>query len=94
MVFAISSLFVPYNLFDPPRLALVPLQMYPTAVLSHPLLFLLFCQAHCLSRRFLLLAPKDKDHYNPIMDLEKSLYTLIECTLALSTILNSNSNPI
>ncbi|KAG6874167.1 hypothetical protein C0995_005585 [Termitomyces sp. Mi166 len=31
--------------------------------------------------RFILLAPKDKDHYNPIMDLEKSLYTIIECYL-------------
>ncbi|KIM48470.1 hypothetical protein M413DRAFT_36140, partial [Hebeloma cylindrosporum] len=28
--------------------------------------------------RFILLAPKDKDHYNPIMDLEKSLYTIVE----------------
>ncbi|KAJ7177719.1 hypothetical protein C8R46DRAFT_874720, partial [Mycena filopes] len=31
------------------------------------------------SERFILLAPKDKDHYNPIMDVEKSLYTIIEC---------------
>ncbi|KAG5351773.1 Histone-lysine N-methyltransferase, H3 lysine-79 specific [Termitomyces sp. T112] len=31
--------------------------------------------------QFILLAPKDKDHYNPIMDLEKSLYTIIECYL-------------
>ncbi|KAF8198985.1 histone-lysine N-methyltransferase [Pholiota molesta] len=29
--------------------------------------------------RFILLAPKDKDHYNPIMDLERSLYTIVEC---------------
>ncbi|KAF7367455.1 Histone-lysine N-methyltransferase, H3 lysine-79 specific [Mycena sanguinolenta] len=28
---------------------------------------------------FILLAPKDKDHYNPIMDVEKTLYTIIEC---------------
>ncbi|KAF9478541.1 DOT1-domain-containing protein [Pholiota conissans] len=28
---------------------------------------------------FILLAPKDKDHYNPIMDLERSLYTIVEC---------------
>ncbi|KXN84824.1 Histone-lysine N-methyltransferase, H3 lysine-79 specific [Leucoagaricus sp. SymC.cos] len=27
--------------------------------------------------RFLLLAPKDKDHYNPIMDLEKTLLTIV-----------------
>lgn len=32
--------------------------------------------------RFILLAPKDKDHYNPIMDLEKSLYTIVECKLS------------
>ncbi|RDB28649.1 Histone-lysine N-methyltransferase, H3 lysine-79 specific [Hypsizygus marmoreus] len=31
--------------------------------------------------RFVLLAPKDKDHYNPIMDLEKSLFTIVECYL-------------
>ena len=29
--------------------------------------------------RFILLAPKDKDHYNPIMDLEKSLLTIVKC---------------
>ncbi|KAJ4485366.1 DOT1-domain-containing protein [Lentinula aciculospora] len=28
--------------------------------------------------RFILLAPKDKDHYNPIMDLEKTLYTIVD----------------
>ncbi|CAA7264669.1 unnamed protein product [Cyclocybe aegerita] len=33
------------------------------------------------SERFILLAPKDKDHYNPIMDLERSLYTIVECCL-------------
>lgn len=32
-----------------------------------------------LLSRFILLAPKDKDHYNPIMDVEKTLYTIIEC---------------
>ncbi|KAG6816266.1 hypothetical protein H0H87_007347 [Tephrocybe sp. NHM501043] len=31
--------------------------------------------------RFILLAPKDKDHYNPVMDLERSLYTIIDCYL-------------
>ncbi|KDR84720.1 hypothetical protein GALMADRAFT_233024 [Galerina marginata CBS 339.88] len=31
------------------------------------------------SERFILLAPKDKDHYNPIMDLERTLFTIIEC---------------
>ncbi|KDQ54976.1 hypothetical protein JAAARDRAFT_134579 [Jaapia argillacea MUCL 33604] len=33
------------------------------------------------SEKFILLAPKDKDHYNPIMCLEKTLYTIIECYL-------------
>ncbi|KAJ6519203.1 histone-lysine N-methyltransferase [Mycena sanguinolenta] len=33
------------------------------------------------SERFILLAPKDKDHYNPIMDVEKTLYTIVECYL-------------
>ncbi|PIL29975.1 hypothetical protein GSI_07886 [Ganoderma sinense ZZ0214-1] len=28
--------------------------------------------------RFILLAPKDKDHYNPIMCLESTLYTIIQ----------------
>ncbi|KAK0465647.1 S-adenosyl-L-methionine-dependent methyltransferase [Armillaria novae-zelandiae] len=27
------------------------------------------------------LEPKDKDHYNPIMDLERSLYTIVDCYL-------------
>lgn len=30
---------------------------------------------------FILLEPKDKDHYNPIMDLERSLYTMVDCYL-------------
>ncbi|KAF8640919.1 hypothetical protein AX17_000567 [Amanita inopinata Kibby_2008] len=33
------------------------------------------------SERFILLAPKDKDHYNPILDLEQTLYTIIDCYL-------------
>ncbi|KAK1231301.1 Nucleosomal histone H3-Lys79 methylase [Marasmius sp. AFHP31] len=28
--------------------------------------------------RYILLQPKDKDHYSPILDFEKSLYTIIE----------------
>lgn len=28
----------------------------------------------------MLLVPKDKDHYNPIMCLEQSLYTIVDCT--------------
>ncbi|KAL4069240.1 histone methylation protein DOT1-domain-containing protein [Scleroderma citrinum] len=30
---------------------------------------------------FILLVPKDPDHYNPIMCLENSLYTIIDCYL-------------
>ncbi|KAG6334088.1 hypothetical protein ID866_5004 [Astraeus odoratus] len=30
---------------------------------------------------FILLVPKDPDHYNPIMCLEQSLYTIIDCYL-------------
>ncbi|TEB20202.1 hypothetical protein FA13DRAFT_1645281 [Coprinellus micaceus] len=33
------------------------------------------------SERFILLAPKDVDHYNPIYDLEASLYTIVQCEL-------------
>ncbi|KAJ7924395.1 DOT1-domain-containing protein [Mycena leptocephala] len=33
------------------------------------------------AERYILLAPKDKDHYNPIMDVEKTLYTIVECYL-------------
>ncbi|KAG6819626.1 hypothetical protein H0H93_010046 [Arthromyces matolae] len=46
---------------------------YPVVELEYP-------NTHAVER-FILLAPKDKDHYNPIMDLEKSLYTIIECYL-------------
>lgn len=31
--------------------------------------------------KFILLAPKDPDHYNPIMCLESSLYIIIDCYL-------------
>ncbi|KAF8971602.1 hypothetical protein BDZ97DRAFT_1607554, partial [Flammula alnicola] len=44
---------------------------YPVAELEYP--------NSGASERFILLAPKDKDHYNPIMDLERSLYTIVEC---------------
>lgn len=30
------------------------------------------------SERYILLAPRDKDHYSPILDLERTLYTIIE----------------
>ncbi|GLB36625.1 putative histone methyltransferase that specifically methylates histone H3 to form H3K79me [Lyophyllum shimeji] len=46
---------------------------YPVAELEYP--------NNGAVERFILLAPKDKDHYNPIMDLERSLYTIIECYL-------------
>lgn len=45
---------------------------YPVVELEYP--------GHGASERFILLAPKDKDHYNPIMDLEKTLYTIVERT--------------
>ena len=31
------------------------------------------------AHRFILLVPKDKDHYNPIMCLEQSLHTIVDC---------------
>ncbi|KAJ3567820.1 hypothetical protein NP233_g6117 [Leucocoprinus birnbaumii] len=49
---------------------------YPAAELEYP--------NSGAKERFLLLAPKDKDHYNPIMDLESSLLTIVKyyCTPA------------
>ncbi|KAH9487179.1 Histone-lysine N-methyltransferase, H3 lysine-79 specific [Psilocybe cubensis] len=44
---------------------------YPVVELEYPNSF--------AAERFILLAPKDKDHYNPIMDLERTLYTIVEC---------------
>ncbi|OSD05613.1 DOT1-domain-containing protein [Trametes coccinea BRFM310] len=43
---------------------------YPATWLEYP--------NTCASERFILLAPKDPDHYNPIMCLESSLYTIIQ----------------
>ncbi|KAH9855768.1 S-adenosyl-L-methionine-dependent methyltransferase [Lenzites betulinus] len=43
---------------------------YPYATLEYP--------NTGASERFILLAPKDKDHYNPIMCLESSLHIIIE----------------
>ncbi|KAF9040616.1 S-adenosyl-L-methionine-dependent methyltransferase [Panaeolus papilionaceus] len=43
---------------------------YPVAELEYP--------NDNARERFMLLAPRDKDHYNPIMDLERSLYTIVE----------------
>ncbi|KIK66094.1 hypothetical protein GYMLUDRAFT_158668 [Collybiopsis luxurians FD-317 M1] len=44
-------------------------EAYPTAELEYPNTGAI--------ETFSLLAPKDKDHYNPIMDLEKTLYTIV-----------------
>jgi H3 lysine-79-specific histone-lysine N-methyltransferase len=30
--------------------------------------------------RYLLLAPRDPDHYHPVYCLEASLYVIVECT--------------
>jgi hypothetical protein len=38
-----------------------------------------FAVAVFIPHRFVLLVPKDKDHYNPIMCLEQSLYTIVDC---------------
>ncbi|KAH7926203.1 DOT1-domain-containing protein [Leucogyrophana mollusca] len=46
---------------------------YPMAELEYP--------NNNACESFILLAPKDPDHYNPIMCLEQSLYTIIECYL-------------
>ena len=37
-----------------------------------------YSRAHC-SLRYILLAPKDPNHYSPIMCLEQSLYRIVEC---------------
>ncbi|KAJ3963459.1 hypothetical protein EV361DRAFT_957017 [Lentinula raphanica] len=34
--------------------------------------------------RVLLLAPQDKDQYHPIMDIEKTIYTIVDCQLFFS----------
>ncbi|KAJ6573890.1 histone-lysine N-methyltransferase [Mycena vulgaris] len=62
------------NLADPSDTSFKPHPKdYPVVELEYP-------NTHS-SERFILLAPKDKDHYNPIMDVEKTLYTIIECYL-------------
>ncbi|KAJ7451115.1 histone-lysine N-methyltransferase [Mycena latifolia] len=62
------------NLEDPTDTSFKPHPKdYPVVELEYP-------NTHS-SERFILLAPKDKDHYNPIMDVEKTLYTIIECYL-------------
>ncbi|KAJ7356640.1 DOT1-domain-containing protein [Mycena albidolilacea] len=62
------------NLQDPSDTSFKPHPKdYPFVELEYP-------NTHS-SERFILLAPKDKDHYNPIMDVEKTLYTIIECYL-------------
>ncbi|KAF7306373.1 Histone-lysine N-methyltransferase, H3 lysine-79 specific [Mycena indigotica] len=43
---------------------------YPTVELEYP--------NRTASEKYILLAPVDKDHYNPIMDVEKTLYTIVE----------------
>ncbi|GJE94257.1 DOT1-domain-containing protein [Phanerochaete sordida] len=43
---------------------------YPVAELEYPNTF--------AAERFILLEPRDKDHYNPIVDLQQTLYCIIE----------------
>jgi hypothetical protein len=66
---------------SPPAKSPTPLPLMMRLLASCPCLcpLLLTIQSY----RFILLAPKDKDHYNPIMDLEKSLYTIVECEVTL-----------
>ncbi|KAG9310322.1 S-adenosyl-L-methionine-dependent methyltransferase [Chiua virens] len=45
-------------------------ESFPTADLEYP--------NNNANEKFMLLVPKDKDHYNPIMCLEQSLHTIIE----------------
>ncbi|KAF8698598.1 hypothetical protein AX14_001086 [Amanita brunnescens Koide BX004] len=73
----VSSL-IPYadfrNTSDPKDRSFQPHpHWYPYVELEYP--------NSSASERFILLAPKDKDHYNPILDLEQTLYTIIECYL-------------
>ncbi|THV06753.1 DOT1-domain-containing protein [Dendrothele bispora CBS 962.96] len=46
-------------------------EKYPWVMLEYP--------NSGASEKFILLAPKDKDHYSPILDLEKTLYVIAEC---------------
>lgn len=65
-------------------------ESYPTTELEYPnahacetcVLYgvLYFLLIHVVYS-YCLLAPKDPDHYNPIMCLEQSLYTIFECML-------------
>ncbi|KAF9229829.1 DOT1-domain-containing protein [Gyrodon lividus] len=48
-------------------------ESFPTAELEYP--------NNNSCEKFILLVPKDKDHYNPIMCLEQSLYTIVDCYL-------------
>ncbi|KAG8220237.1 histone-lysine N-methyltransferase [Butyriboletus roseoflavus] len=50
----------------------------PTADLEYP--------NNYANEKFMLLVPKDKDHYNPIMCLEHSLYTIIDCVYSFLSI--------
>ncbi|KAJ7188230.1 S-adenosyl-L-methionine-dependent methyltransferase [Mycena filopes] len=62
------------NLEDPSDCSFKPHpKLYPYVDLEYPNTY--------SSERFILLVPKDKDHYNPIMDVERSLNTIIECYL-------------
>ncbi|KAF8439466.1 S-adenosyl-L-methionine-dependent methyltransferase [Boletus edulis BED1] len=49
-------------------------ESFPTADLEYP--------NNDANEKFMLLVPKDKDHYNPIMCLEQSLYTIIDSYLS------------
>jgi hypothetical protein len=68
---------------NPPRPYLVPL-LYYLLSLPHPPFCqtpwtVLFCPPMLtFPTSYILLAPKDKDHYSPILDLERTLYTIVE----------------
>ncbi|KAF8824042.1 hypothetical protein HHX47_DHR9000438 [Lentinula edodes] len=63
------------NPADPDDSSFEP-ESYPYVDLEYP--------NNAATERFLLLAPKDKDHYNPIMDLEQTLYTIVDYYLTPS----------
>ncbi|KIK96871.1 hypothetical protein PAXRUDRAFT_137493, partial [Paxillus rubicundulus Ve08.2h10] len=58
---------------DHPEDTSFEVESFPTAELEYP--------NNNACEKFILLVPKDKDHYNPIMCLEQSLCTIIDCYL-------------
>jgi len=65
--------------FEPEAFPMMELEFPNTQASERSVLSSLFDVIKNNKNRYLLLAPRDPDHYHPVYCLEASLYIIVEC---------------